>query len=132
MRQLTITLIDNSISQEYEVTTSLDHLRYLDGAFVVTPELTFQTSVVTLASTNLHSEAVRVLVEIKTSLCISFSDFAKLIIYKHLTTPFDHTLFGDVKTSILQTSSNNDALTDTMIYDTLIGAGNYSFEFTLS
>lgn len=132
MRQLTIKLIDNSISQEYEVTTSLDHLRYLDGAFVVTPELTFQTSVVTLASTNLHSEAVGALVEVKASLCISFADFAKLIINKSLTTTLNRSLFDDVKTSILQTSSSDDVLTDNMIYDTLIGAGNYSFEFTLS
>ena len=104
MRQLTIKLIDNAISQEYEVTTSLDHLRYLDGA----------------------------LVEVKTQLCISFADFAKLIINKRLTTTFNRSLFDGVKTSILQTSGHNDALTDNMIYDTLIGASNYSFEFTLS
>ena len=132
MRQLTIKLIDEAIFNEFEVTTSLDDLRYLDGSFVVTPELTFQTSVVTLASTNLHSEAVGALVEVKASLYISFADFAKLIIYKRLTTTFNRSLFSDVKTSILQTSSSNDALTDNMIYDTLIGAGNYSFEFTLS
>lgn len=132
MRQLTIKLIDNSISQECEVTTSLDDLQYMDGAFVVTPELTFQTSVVMLASTNLHSEAVGASVEVKASLCISFADFAKLILDKSLTTTFNRALYGDIRTSILNTSSDNDALTDNMIYDTLIGAGNYSFEFTLS
>ena len=54
MRQLTIKLIDEAIFNEFEVTTSLDDLRYLDGTFVLTPELTFHTSVVMLASTNLH------------------------------------------------------------------------------
>ena len=59
MRQLTIKLIDEAIFNEFEVTTSLDDLRYLDGTFVLTPELTFQTSVVMLASTNLHSDATK-------------------------------------------------------------------------
>lgn len=131
MRQLTIKLIDEAIFNEFEVTTSLDDLRYLDGAFVVTPELTFQTSVVTLASTNLHSDAIGATIEVKTSLGISFADFAKLIINKSLRLPFKKAVY-DVKTSILYTSNDLESLTEDKIYDTLIGAGNYSFEFTLS
>ena len=34
MRQLTIKLIDEAIFNEFEVTTSLDDLHYLDGTFV--------------------------------------------------------------------------------------------------
>lgn len=131
MRQLTIKLIDESIFQEYEVTTSLDHLRYLDGTFVLTPELTFQTSVVMLASTNLHSDAIGATIELKASLGISFADFAKLIINKSLRLSFKKAVY-DIKTSILYTSDDLGLLTEDKIYDTLTGAGNYSFEFTLS
>lgn len=131
MRQLTIKLIDEAIFNEFEVTTSLDDLRYLDGTFVLTPELTFQTSVVTLASTNLRTDAIGATIELKASLGISFADFAKLIINKSLRLPFKKAVY-DVKTSILYTSDDLELLTEDKIYDTLIGAGNYSFEFTLS
>lgn len=131
MRQLTIKLIDEAIFNEFEVTTSLDDLRYLDGTFVLTPELTFQTSVVTLASTNVRSDAIGATIEVNTSLGISFADFAKLIINKSLRLPFKKAVY-DIKTSILYTSDDLGLLTEDRIYDTLIGAGNYSFEFTLS
>lgn len=130
MRQLTIKLIDESIFQEYEVTTSLDDLRYLDGTFVLTPELTFQT-VVTLKSSSFNADTVAASVEVKTSLGISFADFAKLVINKSLRLPFKKAVY-DVKTSILYTGDDLELLTEDKIYDTLIGAGNYSFEFTLS
>lgn len=131
MRQLTIKLIDEAIFNEFEVTTSLDDLHYLDGTFVLTPELTFQTSVVMLASTNLHSDVIGATIEVKTSLSISFADFAKLIINKSLRLSFKKAVY-DVKASILYTSNDLELLTEDKIYDTLIGAGNYSFEFTLS
>ena len=131
MRQLTIKLIDEAIFNEFEVTTSLDDLHYLDGTFVLTPELTFQTSVAMLASTNLHSDVIGATIEVKTSLGISFADFAKLIINKSLRLSFKKAVY-DVKASILYTSNDLELLTEDKIYDTLIGAGNYSFEFTLS
>lgn len=131
MRQLTIKLIDEVMFQEFEVFTTLDDLRYLDGTFVLTPELTFQTSVVMLASTNLHSDAIGATIEVRASLGISFADFAKLIINKSLRLSFKKAVY-DVKTSILYTSDDLALLTEDKIYDTLIGAGNYSFEFTLS
>ena len=131
MRQLTIKLIDEVMFQEFEVFTTLDDLRYLDGTFVLTPELTFQTSVVMLASTNLHSDAIGATIEVRASLGISFADFAKLIINKSLRLSFKKAVY-DVKTSILYTSDDLELLTEDKIYDTLIGAGNYSFEFTLS
>ena len=130
MRQLTIKLIDNSISQEYEVTTSLDHLRYLDGAFVVTPELTFQTSVVTLASTNLHSEAVGALVEVKTSLGISFADFAKLIINKSLTIPFNKSVY-DTKLTILSLTDEKQYVSEDTILEQL-SSGDHVFRLTVN
>ena len=130
MRQLTIKLIDEVIFQEFEVFTTLDALRYLDGTFVLTPELTFQT-VVTLKSSSFNADTVAASVEVKTSLGISFADFAKLIINKSLRLPLKKAVY-DVKTSILYTSDDLGLLTEDKIYDTLIGAGNYSFEFTLS
>ena len=130
MRQLTIKLIDEVMFQEFEVFTTLDDLRYLDGTFVLTPELTFQT-VVTLKSSSFNADTIAASVEVKTSLGISFADFAKLIINKSLRLSFKKAVY-DVKTSILYTSDDLGLLTEDKIYDTLIGAGNYSFEFTLS
>lgn len=131
MRQLTIKLIDEAIFNEFEVTISLDDLRYLDGTFVLTPELAFQTSIVMLESTNLHSDAIGATIEVKASLGISFADFAKLIINKSLRLPFKKAVY-DVKTSILYMSDDLELLTEDKIYNTLTDAGNYSFEFTLS
>ena len=130
MRHLTIKLIDEVMFQEFEVLTTLDDLRYLDGTFVLTPELTFQT-VVTLKSSSFNADTVAASVEVKTSLGISFADFAKLIINKSLRLSFKQAVY-DVKTSILYTSDDLGLLTEDKLYNTLIGAGNYSFEFTLS
>lgn len=130
MRHLTIKLIDEVMFQEFEVLTTLDDLRYLDGTFVLTPELTFQT-VVTLKSSSFNADTVAASVEVKTSLGISFADFAKLIINKFLRLSFKQAVY-DVKTSILYTSDDLGLLTEDKLYNTLIGAGNYSFEFTLS
>jgi hypothetical protein len=129
MRHLTIKLIDEAIFNEFEVLTSIDDLRYLDGTFVLTPELTFQT-VVTLKSSGFNTDTVAVSVEVKTSLGISFADFAKLIINKSLTTPFNKSVY-DTKLTILSLTDEKQYVSEDTILEQL-SSGDHVFRLTVN
>lgn len=128
MRQLTIKLIDEVMFQEYEVTVSLDDLRYLDGTFVLTPELVFQT-VVTLKSSSFNTDTVAASVEVKTSLGISFADFAKLIINKSLTIPFNKSVY-DTKLTILSLTDEKQYVNEDTLLEQL-SSGDHVFQLTV-
>lgn len=129
MRHLTIKLIDEAIFNEFEVLTSIDDLRYLDGTFVLTPELTFQT-VVTLKSSGFNTDTVAVSVEVKTSLGISFADFAKLIINKSLTIPFNKSVY-DTKLTILSLTDEKQYVSEDTILEQL-SSGDHVFRLTVN
>lgn len=129
MRQLTIKLIDEVMFQEFEVFTTLDDLRYLDGTFVLTPELTFQTSVVTLKSSSFNADTVAASVEVKTSLGISFADFAKLVINKSLTIPFNKSVY-DTKLTILSLTDEKQYISEDTILEQL-SSGDHVFTLTV-
>lgn len=129
MRHLTIKLIDEAIFNEFEVLTSIDDLRYLDGTFVLTPELTFQT-VVTLKSSGFNTDTVAVSVEVKTSLGISFADFAKLIINKSLTIPFNKLVY-DTKLTILSLTDEKQYVSEDTILEQL-SSGDHVFRLTVN
>lgn len=129
MRHLTIKLIDEAIFNEFEVLTSIDDLRYLDGTFVLTPELTFQT-VVTLKSSGFNADTVAVSVEVKTSLGISFADFAKLIINKSLTIPFNTSVY-DTKLTILSLTDEKQYVSEDTILEQL-SSGDHVFRLTVN
>lgn len=128
MRHLTIKLIDEVMFQEFEVLTTLDNLRYLDGTFVLTPELTFQT-VVTLKSSSFNADAVAASVEVKTSLGISFADFAKLVINKSLTIPFNKSVY-DTKLTILSLTDEKQYISEDTILEQL-SSGDHVFTLTV-
>lgn len=129
MRQLTIKLIDEVMFQEYEAFTTLDHLRYLDGTFVLTPELTFQT-VVTLKSSSFNADTVAASVEVKTSLGISFADFAKLVIYKSLSIPFNKSAY-DTKLTILSLTDEKQYVSEDTLLEQL-SSGDHVFRLTVN
>lgn len=129
MRQLTIKLIDEAIFNEFEVLTSIDDLRYLDGTFVLTPELTFQT-VVTLKSSSFNADTVAASVEVKTSLGISFADFAKLVINKSLTIPFNKSVY-DTKLTILSLTDEKQYVSEDTILEQL-SSGDHVFKLTVN
>lgn len=129
MRHLTIKLIDEAIFNEFEVLTSIDDLRYLDGTFVLTPELTFQT-VVTLKSSGFNTDTVAVSVEVKTSLGISFADFTKLIINKSLTIPFNKSVY-DTKLTILSLTDEKQYVSEDTILEQL-SSGDHVFRLTVN
>ena len=128
MRQLTINLIDERMFQEFEVTTTIDDLRYLEGTFVLTPELVFTTNV-EADSTNFRDEVVAATVEVKTSLGISFADFAKLMIYKSLTIPFKSAAYG-TRVSVLSLSDESGHVSEEMLLETL-ASGDHVFTLTV-
>lgn len=128
MRQLTIKLIDEVMFQEFEVLTTLDDLRYLDGTFVLTPELTFQT-VVTLKSSSFNADTVAASVEVKTSLGISFADFAKLVINTSLTIPFNKSVY-DTKLTILSLTDEKQYVNEGTILEQL-SSGDHVFTLTV-
>lgn len=129
MRHLTIKLIDEAIFNEFEVLTSIDDLRYLDGTFVLTPELTFQT-VVTLKSSGFNTDTVAVSVEVKTSLGISFADFAKLIINKSLTIPFNKSVYDTTLTILSLTDEKQYVSEDTILEQ--LSSGDHVFRLTVN
>ena len=128
MRQLTINLIDERMFQEFEVTTTIDDLRYLEDTFVLTPELVFTTNV-NLDSTNFRDEVVAATVEVKTSLGISFADFAKLMIYKSLTIPFKSAAYS-TRVSVLSLSDESGHVSEEMLLETL-ASGDHVFTLTV-
>lgn len=129
MRQLTINLVDEVIFQEFEAFTALDDLRYLDETFVLTPELTFQT-VVTLKSSSFNADTVAVSVEVKTSLGISFADFAKLVINKPLTIPFNKSAY-DTKLTILSLTDEMQYVSEDTILEQL-SSGDHVFRLIVN
>ena len=128
MRQLTIKLIDERMFQEFEVTTTIDHLRYLEGTFVLTPELVFTTNV-NLDSTNFRDDFVSATVELKVSLGISFADFAKLVINKSLTIPFNKSVY-DTKLTILSLTDEKQYISEDAILEQL-SSGDHVFTLTV-
>ena len=128
MRQLAIKLIDERMFQEFEVITSIDDLRYLEGTFVLTPELVFTTNV-SLDSTNFRDEIVAATVELKVSLGISFAEFAKLMIYKSLTIPYKSAAYG-LRVSVLSLSDESGYVSEEMLLRSL-ASGDHSFVLTV-
>ena len=128
MRQLTIKLIDERMFQEFEVTTSIDDLRYLESTFVLTPELVFTTNV-NLDSTNFRDEIVAATVELKVSLGISFAEFTKLMIYKSLTIPYKSAAYG-ARVSVLSLSDESGYVSEEMLLESL-ASGDHVFVLTV-